>query len=134
MFALCFIPCMYINRICVLIYPFKFLVFLKIIFLTCYHSILCSFTLMYDIVYYSIILIITYIAIILTGWTVGIEKLSQINSIYVLLFDLLNTTRCGELLFMVKNTYPTAWDSCLDNVRMSIYHPLFMYITLTPFL
>ena len=69
-----------------------------------------------------------------TGWTVGIEKLSQINSIYVLLFDLLNTTRCGELLFMVKNTYPIAWDSCLDNVRMSIYHPLFMYITLTPFL
>ena len=56
-------------------------IFLNTLFLIYYHSILYSYTLMYDIVYYSIILIITYIVIILTGWTVSVGKLSQTNNI-----------------------------------------------------
>ena len=40
-----------------------------------------------------------------TGWTVG-DKLSQITSVFLLvLVDLLNTTRCGKLLYSEVNTY-----------------------------
>ena len=76
------------------------------------------------------LIILKHIHKILTGWTVGIDKLSQTNSLFVRLFDQLNTTRCGKLLYVVKNTYSIAWDSYLDNVRMSIYHPLFKNITI----
>ena len=41
-----------------------------------------------------------------TGWTVK-GKLSQINSLFVKLFNLLNTTRCGKLLYSEMNTHST---------------------------
>ena len=41
-----------------------------------------------------------------TGWTVK-GKLSQINSLYVRLLNLLNTTRCGKLLYSEMNTNST---------------------------
>ena len=50
-----------------------------------------------------------------TGWTVG-DKLSQITSMFLLvLVDLLNTTRCGKLLYSEMNTYSIY----LNNVIMS---------------
>ena len=48
-----------------------------------------------------------------TGWTVK-GKLSQINSLFVKLFNLLNTTRCGKLLYSEMNTH-----SILNDVKMS---------------
>jgi hypothetical protein len=57
-----------------------------------------------------------------TGWTV-IGKLSQINSMFVLLCNLLNTTRCGKLLCAVRhektNTLFMARESYLNDVKMS---------------
>ena len=57
-----------------------------------------------------------------TGWTV-IGKLSQINSMFVLLCNLLNTTRCGKLLCAARcektNTHFMARESYLNDVKMS---------------
>ena len=41
-----------------------------------------------------------------TGWTVK-GKLSQINSLFVGLFNQLNTARCGKLLYSEMNTHST---------------------------
>ena len=41
-----------------------------------------------------------------TGWTVK-DKLSQIISLFVKLINLLNTTRCGKLLYSKMNTHST---------------------------
>ncbi len=49
-----------------------------------------------------------------TGWTVK-GKLSKITNIFVVLADLLNTTRCGKLLYSEMNTYSLF----LNNVIMS---------------
>ena len=52
-----------------------------------------------------------------TGWTVfSLDKLSEITSMILLvLVDLLNTTRCGKLLYSEMNTY----SNNLNNVIMS---------------
>jgi hypothetical protein len=51
-----------------------------------------------------------------TGWTVD-DKLSEITSMFFLvLVDLLNTTRCGKLLYSEVNTYSNK----LNNVIMSL--------------
>lgn len=51
----------------------------------------------------------------MTGWTVG-DKLSEVTSMFLLvLVDLLNTTRCGKLLYSEVNTYSIY----LNNVIMS---------------
>ena len=59
-----------------------------------------------------------------TGWTVKImDKLSLIISIafgLIILYNLLNTTRCEKLLYLVKNTYTMVWDNYLYNVIMSL--------------
>lgn len=53
----------------------------------------------------------------MTGWTVCVwDKLSQITSMFLLvLVNLLNTTRCGKLLYSEMNTYSIY----LNNVIMS---------------
>ena len=53
----------------------------------------------------------------MTGWTVCVwDKLSQITSMFLLvLVNLLNTTRCGKLLYSEMNTY----SNYLNNVIMS---------------
>ena len=51
-----------------------------------------------------------------TGWTVnGNDKLSQITTMFFVLVYLLNTTRCGELLYSEMNTYSIY----MNNVIMS---------------
>lgn len=49
-----------------------------------------------------------------TGWTVK-DKLSQINSLFVRLINLLNTTRCGKLHYSEMNTHSTS----PNDVKMS---------------
>ncbi|KAH0439559.1 hypothetical protein IEQ34_023537 [Dendrobium chrysotoxum] len=53
-----------------------------------------------------------------TGWTVK-GKLSQITSLFVGLGNLLNTTRCGKLLYSEMNTYSLAFAIYWKNVKMS---------------
>lgn len=55
-----------------------------------------------------------------TGWTVK-GKLSQITSLFVVLGNLLNTTRCGKLLYSEMNTYSLAFAIYWywKNVKMS---------------
>ena len=48
-----------------------------------------------------------------TGWTV-IGKLSLMASMFLVLVNLLNTTRCGKLLYSEINTYSIY----LNNVKM----------------
>lgn len=52
-----------------------------------------------------------------TGWTVK-GKLSQITSLFVGLGNLLNTTRCGKLLYSEMNTYSLAFAIYWNNVKM----------------
>lgn len=52
-----------------------------------------------------------------TGWTVK-GKLSQITSLFVGLGNLLNTTRCGKLIYSEMNTYSLAFAIYWNNVKM----------------
>ena len=62
---------------------------------------------MYTIVLINIIIIkVFYVSVNLTGWTVK-DKLSQSFSLFMRLINLLNTTRCGKLLFLKMNTHST---------------------------
>lgn len=58
------------------------------------------------------ILIISYFSLIK-------DKLSQICSLYVKLHNLLNTTRCGKLLYLETNTHLLVRESYLNDVKMS---------------
>lgn len=47
------------------------------------------------------------------------DKLSQICSLYVKLHNLLNTTRCGKLLYLETDTHLLTRESYLNDVKMS---------------
>ena len=55
-----------------------------------------------------------------TGWTVKC-KLSQIRILFVSIYNLLNITRCGKLLYSEMNTYSilTYFSTMWNNVKMS---------------
>ena len=62
-----------------------------------------------------------------TGWTVK-DKQSEMVSLIIGLIYLLNTTRCGKLLYSEMNTHPLFMNSYRNDVKMSLTWGQFAWI------